>query len=88
MQPKFKKGDAIQDAINEEKGMIAAMWWGTSVAKPAYRIDWFAHPIRRNLHTLKDYRDGGSLKPCKGTEDTTMCDQCEYRFKCWTSRRK
>ncbi len=44
-----------------------------------YSIDWFD-----GTFSIESESD---LTLCKGIKDISICDRCEYRFKCWTNRR-
>ena len=97
LQPKFKVGDVVE---NKEgvRGMIDT----TEKAEALIQADsYFSHTWAERFG--RDYffgvewftgeRDGGfvsqdELTLCKGIKDSSLCDKCGYRFKCWTTRRK
>lgn len=46
-----------------------------------YGVEWFG--LRISWTGL-----ASEVKFCKGMKNTKLCEQCRYRFHCWTTRRR
>ena len=94
-QPKFKVGDVIQWDVSrvtpeefisfkakpEDRGVITRIedW---TVGNYFYHIEWFS----RLEETVTIFYS--RLKLCDGMKNKDLCEQCRYRFHCWTTRRR
>lgn len=81
-QPKFAVGDVVETRVRIQparKGII------TYVLPNAigYLHSYAGKRFDNNHMFLNESRE---LKLCRGMKNTKLCDKCEYRFKCWTSR--
>jgi hypothetical protein len=94
-QPKFKVGDVVEDTSGL-RGIVITTHKSESIkqadtpfaedcAKKYGREDVFGVERFDGKHIMIEQDD---LKLCDGIQDSTLCDKCEFRFKCWTSRRK
>ena len=95
-QPKFKVWDVVEGKSGS-RGIIwttektEALIQADSLFSEAYArehgrddffaIDWF----NGEQHT--GFISEDDLTLCKGVEDSNICGECEYRFKCWTNRK-
>ena len=79
-QPKFKVGDVI----------IAHIWKPIEIGVvfDVYEyytfIEFFNEDSNSRLATIfNEYLEDWKL--CEGMNDKDLCNQCKYRFKCWTN---
>ena len=96
-QTKFKVGDVVEnkaglrgivDTIKQAEALIQAASlfskaWATENCKDdLFGIEWF------NGEHTGDFITDDELTLCRGIKHSSLCYECEYRFKCWTTRRK
>ena len=95
-QTKFNIGDVVETRLGI-KGIIyttekteglkrADSVFSEICAREYYREDVFGIEWFNDRQT--DFLPEDDLMPCSGMTFTSLCERCESRFQCWTSRRK
>lgn len=78
-EPKYKVGDVLVDLEHSSIGIVE------EVSKPMYNNYFY---YTQNFDGTGSAHFEKHFKLCEGVTDSILCDKCQYRFNCWTTRRK
>ena len=96
-RPIFKVGDVVEQKREKpnafgvlsgfrNKGVITHLLYEGGQPVNTVRIEYYVGSFIEPESHFTDY--GSYLRLCKGMKSKRLCDQCNYRFQCWTTRRR